>query len=41
MGDNCATNLELLLKPEYYTETLLTYKSAKVFLEKYPNFFAI
>ena len=31
-------NLELLFDPEYYMETLSTYKSAKAFLEKYPNF---
>ena len=41
IGETNAINLELLLKPEYYAETLLTYKSAKAFLEKYPNFFAI
>lgn len=41
IGKTNAINLEPLLKPEYYTETLLTYKSAKAFLEKYTNFFAI
>ena len=37
IGDNYATNLELLLSEEYYTETMQTYKLTKAFLEKYPN----
>ena len=37
-GDNNATNLELLLEPEYYTETMQTYKLVKLFLEKHPSF---
>ena len=38
IGDNNATNLELLLSEEYYTETMQTYKLAKAFLEKHPSF---
>lgn len=36
-GETNAINLELLLKPEYYTETMQTYKLVEDFLEKHSN----
>jgi len=35
IGDNNATNLELLLSEEYYTETMQTYFNIRKFLNDY------